>query len=68
MGGKTRHNVWCPLSDELKESGNGNGFCVCASSEQNALSMLRSSTKEYQVSGNVNLCRVKEAHVDKEAA
>ena len=67
-GEKRDTMYWCPLSDELKESGNGNGFCVCASSEQNALSMLRSSTKEYQVSGNVNLCRVKEARVDKEAA
>ena len=52
---------WCPTEKDNVQRKIGQGFCVCASSEQNALSMLRSSTKEYKIKGESRLCKVKEA-------
>lgn len=67
-GEKREAMYWCPTKLENRKKMKGGGFCVCASSEQNALSMIRSSTKDYTVKGELRLCKVKESSVSGELA
>ena len=67
-GEKRESMYWCPTKLENRKKMKGEGFCVCASSEQNALSMIRSSSKEYTVKGELRLCKVKESSVPAELA